>query len=222
MTQNPSNNNAETSESGGLPSWVRPALEFSPALVFLVVQRSTRHLDDLGGLYWATISLMIVTPISLIVSRVVEKRWPIVPLVTGLVVGAMGGLTIYLNSELFIKMKPTILYGIMGGTLLFGLLMGRLFLRSVLGKNMPMDEEGWTILTRRISLYFFALAGLNEIIRRVLSTDHWTLVKTFGFGVATAAFFISQVKLIEKHWTGEVEPGASKENTDTTQNGPSD
>ena len=186
-----------------MPTWVRPVLEFSPLLIFFVVQRSTRHLDDIGGLYWATISLMVTTTLSVIVSRIAEKRWPVLPLITGIVVGVMGGLTIYLNSELFIKIKPTIINGVLAAMLLGGLMTGRLFLRNILGKAMPMAEEGWRILTGRMVFYFIALAVGNEILRRTLNTDDWTTVKTFGFGPAGFVFLMAQSKLIERHWIGE-------------------
>ncbi len=215
MTQNSSSSSSESTESKPLPAWVRPVIEFSPLIIFFVVQRSTRHLDDLGGLYWATISLMITTTVSVIASRIIEKRWPALPLITGLVVGVMGGLTIYMNSELFIKIKPTIVNAILGALLLGGLATGRLFLRNVLGKNLPMAEEGWRILTGRMVLYFFALAVGNEILRRVLNTDDWTTAKTFGFGPAGFIFLLAQSKLIERHWTGDRDGQDSKETTDS-------
>ncbi len=215
MNSSSDNNSADSPETKPLPTWVRPVIEFSPLIIFFVVQRSTRHLDDLGGLYWATISLMITTTLSVIASRIIEKRWPALPLITGLVVGVMGGLTIYMNSELFIKIKPTIVNAILGALLLGGLATGRLFLRNILGKNLPMAEEGWRILTGRMVFYFFALAVGNEILRRVLNTDDWTTAKTFGFGPAGFIFLLAQSKLIERHWIGEKEGEDSKENTDS-------
>ncbi len=223
MTQSSNNNSGEPAKSGGLPSWVRPALEFGPILVFFVVQRATRHMDeDLGGLYWATIALMIMTTLSVIVSRVAEKRWPPVALITGVVVGVMGGLTLYLNSELFIKIKPTIINGLLGGILLVGLMTGRLFLKNVLGKALPMNDEGWRIFTGRMVFYFFALAVGNEILRRTLNTDDWTTVKTFGFGPAGFIFLLAQNKLIERHWIGEKKGTDSKENTEPDQSPPTE
>ncbi|MFT5197539.1 MAG: intracellular septation protein [Planctomycetota bacterium] len=210
MNQSNSNNSPDAPTPGGLPGWVRPALEFGPILIFFVVQRATRD-QHLGGLYWATIALMVTTAISVLFSRIKEKRWPPVALITGVVVGVMGGLTIYLDSELFIKIKPTIINCILGGLLLGGLMTGRLFLRNVLGKALPMREEGWRIFTKRMVFYFFALAIGNEILRRTLNTDDWTMAKTFGFGPAGFVFLLAQGPLIERYSTEKSEKSAKSD-----------
>jgi len=179
-----------------LPKWVRPAIEFGPLLTFFVVQRST---ERLGGLYWATVALMVTTSLAVLCSWFLERRVPPVPLITGVFVGILGGLTIYLESELFIKIKPTLVYGTFAAVLLGGLAFHQLFLRSVLGEALVMGELGWRLLSVRLGLFCAALAASNEVFRRVLDTDTWTTVKTFGYASATMVFLVFQGSLIEAH-----------------------
>ena len=188
-----------TAEADSLPAWVRPAIEFGPLITFFIVQRTTERLD---GLYWATIALIATTSVAVLVSRWLEKRWPKVPLVTGVLVAILGGLTIYLESELFIKVKPTVVYATFAAILWGGLAMGHVLLQGVLGKALAMRDQGWRQLTIRTALFCLGLAGANEVLRRVLNTDHWTTVKTFGYAAVTMVFFVAQGGLFERHALG--------------------
>ncbi len=120
-------------------------------------------------------------------------------ILTLVLVVVMGGLSVWLNDERFIKMKPTLLYLAFGGVLAVGLLRGESYLRMVMEEALPMQAEGWMILTRRLCAFFFALAIANEAIWRLASTDTWVSFKTFGLTAAMFAFFISQAKLFERY-----------------------
>lgn len=120
-------------------------------------------------------------------------------LMTLVLVIVMGGLTVWLNDERFIKMKPTLLYLAFGGVLGFGLLRGQSYLRVVMEEAMPMQDEGWMILTRRLCGFFFALAVANEAIWRLFSTETWVSFKTFGLTAALFIFFITQAKVMERY-----------------------
>ena len=117
----------------------------------------------------------------------------------------MGGLTVYLNDEMFIKMKPTLLFGFFGVVLGVGLLRGRSFLRDVMDAALPLQPQGWMILTRRLALFFISLALANELIWRFGSTEAWVFFKTFGDTLALLAFFASQYPLLEKYSTEDAE-----------------
>ena len=101
-------------------------------------------------------------------------------LVTLVVVVVFGGMTIWFNDDRFIKMKPTIIYLIFAGILGFGLLRGQSYLRVVMEEMLPLQPEGWMKLTKRLALFFFALAIANEFVWRTMSTDAWVTFKTFG------------------------------------------
>jgi intracellular septation protein len=120
-------------------------------------------------------------------------------LVSLLLVVVMGGLSVYLNSELFIKMKPTLLYLFFAAVLGAGLLRGKSLLREVMDEALPLLPEGWMILTRRLALFFAALALANEAVWRLMSTEAWVNFKTFGLTLAMFAFFAAQGKMLEKY-----------------------
>ena len=146
---------------------------------------------------------MIATAIVVLVSRVFERRWPKVALVTGIIVAILGGITIYLEDELWIKVKPTVVYGTFGVVLLGSLASGHLLLKRVMGGAMALQDQGWRKLTLRVGGFCLALAIANEIFRRQLDTDTWTTVKTFGYGAAFFVFLLLQGSLIEAHASKE-------------------
>ncbi len=121
------------------------------------------------------------------------------PLVTLAFVLVFGGLTLWLQDDLFIKMKPTIVNCIFGTALLGGLLFGKSLLAYVFDAAFRMDEEGWRKLTLRFGLLFFALAVLNEIVWRNFSTDFWVGFKTWAVMPLTMIFMMTQLSLIQRH-----------------------
>ncbi|WP_372605546.1 inner membrane-spanning protein YciB, partial [Actibacterium sp.] len=118
---------------------------------------------------------------------------------TAVLVVIFGGLTVWLNDDRFFKMKPTMIYSLFAGTLGFGLLRGKSYLQYVMEEMMPLRPEGWRILTRRLMLFFIALAIANEVIWRTMSTDMWVNFKTFGLTIAVFAFFMTQGKLLQTY-----------------------
>jgi intracellular septation protein len=110
-----------------------------------------------------------------------------------------GGLSVWLNDERFFKMKPTMIYILFGGVLGIGLLRGQSYLRVVMEEALPMQAEGWMILTRRLMLFFFALAVANEAVWRLMSTEAWVNFKTFGLTAALFLFFMTQGGLLSRY-----------------------
>ena len=121
------------------------------------------------------------------------------PLVTAIVVVVFGGLTLWLQDDTFIKMKPTIIYLLFGGTLIGGLAFGKSFLGYVFDTVFQLTDEGWRKLTFRWGLFFFALAVLNEIVWRSVSTDTWVTFKVFAILPITFVFTLSQMPLINRY-----------------------
>jgi intracellular septation protein len=119
-------------------------------------------------------------------------------LVTGIVVIVFGTLTLVLHDETFIKVKPTIIYGLFALVLGGGLLFGRSFIAILFDQVFNLTPPGWRILTLRWALFFFAMAILNEIIWRTQSTDFWVGFKAFGVIPLTMVFAIIQMPLIKR------------------------
>ena len=172
--------------------FLKIALELGPLGVFFFANARL-------GIFGATAVFMAATIVALLASWLLTRRLAIMPLVTGIVVFVFGGLTLFLQDETFIKMKPTIVNALFGATLLGGLAFGRSLLGYVFDSVFQLDAEGWRKLTFRWGLFFFALAILNEIIWRSFSTDFWVSFKVFGFMPLTVIFTLSQMPLIQRH-----------------------
>ncbi|MEW2914783.1 inner membrane-spanning protein YciB [Leisingera sp. JC11] len=128
---------------------------------------------------------------------------------TLILVVLFGGMSVWFNDDRFIKMKPTMLYLLFGGLLGIGLMRGQSWLKVVMEELMPLKQEGWMILTRRLCAFFFGLAVANELIWRTQGTETWVYFKTFGLPVAMFAFFMFQGQLFQKY--GEEEEAGPAE-----------
>ena len=121
------------------------------------------------------------------------------PLVTGVFVLVFGGLTLWLQDDHFIKIKPTIVNALFAGALFFGLLANQPLLRIVFGEVFRLTDEGWRKLTLRWACFFMFLAVLNEIMWRSFSTDTWVNFKVFAVMPLTMAFAVAQVGLLRQY-----------------------
>ena len=174
---------------------VKPVTEYGPLVVFFGAY-------VLSDLITATAALMIATAAALALSYAVSRRVPLMPLITAGVVGVFGGLTLWLNDETFIKLKPTIVQGMIAAVLLGGLAFGRSLLKPVLGSAWKMNDEGWRRLTFRFGIFFIAMALLNEAVWRTQSTDFWVSFKVFGIMGLTFLFILTQLPLLNRHQIG--------------------
>jgi intracellular septation protein len=147
----------------------------------------------------ATGLLMAASILAIAASYVLTRRLAWAPLVTTVIVVIFGGLTLILNNDTFIKMKPTIIEGLFSAALWIGLLLKRPLLHHVLGEGLRLDDSGWRRLEFRLAVFFAAMAILNEIVWRTMSTDAWINFKVFGLAGLTAAFMILQAPLIRRH-----------------------
>ncbi|MGB8818009.1 MAG: septation protein A, partial [Rhizobiaceae bacterium] len=147
----------------------------------------------------ATAAFMVATAVALIVSKILTGTLPIMPLVSGVVVLVFGTLTLYLQDETFIKLKPTIINALFGSVLLGGLWFGKSLLGYVFGAAFKLDADGWRKLTLRWGLFFLFLAVLNEVVWRNFSTDFWVAFKVWGTMPITLAFTFLQMPLVMKH-----------------------
>ena len=151
------------------------------------------------GIFVATAAFMVAVLIAIAVSYVITRHIPIMSLVTACIVLVFGSLTLLLHDATFIKLKPTIIYVLFGGTLLGGLLLGKPLLGVLFDQMFHLTDEGWRKLTWRWVYFFFALAVLNEIVWRTQTTDFWVSFKLFGVVPLTFLFGALQVPLINKY-----------------------
>jgi len=151
------------------------------------------------GIFVATAVFMVAVVLALAVSYALTRHLPVMPLVTAVIVLVFGSLTLVLHDELFIKLKPTIIYLLFGVVLLGGLAAGKSLLGMVFDSVFHLTEEGWRKLTLRWALFFFALAILNEIVWRSQTTDVWVSFKVFGVVPLTFLFAALQYPLLTRY-----------------------
>jgi len=184
----------ETEQSAPKPSSRQRFLtELGPLLVFFLV-------NWFEGIFAATGAFMVAMVVAMAYAWHRTRHVPPMLWVSTVLVLVFGGLTLWLQEELFIKIKPTIVYTIFAVVLMAGQMMGRTFLRTLLGAAFPaMTARGWALLTRNWVIFFFAMAILNEIVWRSVSTDWWVAFKTFGAIPITLVFALAQTPVLLKH-----------------------
>jgi intracellular septation protein len=180
--------------------FVKLALDFGPLAVFFATYK-------VFGIFPATAALMVATTISIAVTYTLTKKVPIMPLVTGAIVLVFGGLTLWLNSEFFIKVKLTIIEVLLGTGLLIGLAMGKSFAKDMMGAALELTDAAWRTLTWRLAAFFFLVAGLNEVARNTLSTDNWVNFKVWGVTALFLLFSAINAPFIVKN---EIKPAADE------------
>jgi len=167
------------------------ATELGPLLIFFVANAKF-------NLFVATGAFMVAIVVALVASWMVTRHIPVMALVTGVIVLVFGTLTLVLHDETFIKVKPTIIYGLFAAVLGGGLLFGRSFIAILFDQMFNLTPEGWRKLTLRWALFFVAMALLNEVIWRTQTTDFWVAFKAFGVIPITMVFAMLQMPLVKR------------------------
>lgn len=185
--------------------WVKLALELGPVLVFFIgYTRLKDEVFSIAGNDYDGFVVVTAAFIPLMLASTgllwwLSGRLSRMQVLTLVLVVVFGGLTVWLNDDAFFKMKPTIIYALFAVVLGIGLMRGQSYMAALMGEVMPMQHEGWMILTRRMAWFFAALALTNEAVWRLMSTDAWVNFKTFGLTAALFAFFMAQGRLVQKY-----------------------
>ncbi|HUJ04074.1 MAG TPA: septation protein A [Rhizomicrobium sp.] len=172
---------------------LRFALDLGPLILFFGVLTATKNI------FAATAVFMAGVAVSLSVGFMRERRLSPMPAITAIIVFVFGGLTLYLHNDVFIKIKPTIIYLIFAAILAGGLMTGRTFIKYLFEHAFQLDETGWRSLTWRWTIFFLVMAIANEIVWRNFSAEAWAGYKLFGALPATFLYAIAQTPLVLKH-----------------------
>lgn len=201
MTETPQNTDSMSKQkSNDNPNpWVKLLLDLGPLVVFFVA-------NSQFGIMTATAIFMGLMPVVMFLSWRLHGHIPVMLWVTAVLVAVFGGLTLYLDDERFIKIKPTIINAMFAIILLVGQMRGKILLKTVMGAAFPpMHERGWQIMNRNWVLFFFAMALLNEFVWRSFSTDTWVSFKAFGFTTITFIFAMAQTPVLMKYQIPETD-----------------
>jgi len=189
-----------TIETPKLNPLLKLTLDIGPLVLFFAANARF-------GIFAATGAFMVAVVAALLTAYAMTRQWPIMPVVTAIVVVVFGGLTLALHDETFIKLKPTVIYTLFGGILLGGYILEKPFLAILFDSMFHLTPEGWRKLTLRWALFFLALAVLNEVIWRTQSTDFWVNFKLFGFTPIALLFAAMQYPLLMRY---AVEPAPAE------------
>ncbi|MEX0276856.1 MAG: inner membrane-spanning protein YciB [Ruegeria sp.] len=185
--------------------FLKRVLELGPPLAFFFIYLRLR--DDsflIGGIEYSgfIVATIIFVPLMLAAMGILwflTGKLSKLQIFTAFMVIFFGGLTAWFNDERFFKMKTTLVYGVFSAILGIGLLQGKSYLAYVLDEMLPMQNEGWMILTRRLCACFAVLAVANEVVWRTMSTDLWVKIETFGFPIALMVFLMLQFSMLQSY-----------------------
>ena len=179
--------------------WLKLALDLGPLLVFFVVNLLWPG-PSIAKVMAATLAFMSATAVAIVFARLAHGQISAMLIVSGIMVLVFGGLTLWLHSEMFIKIKPTIYYVTVSVILFYGLIAKRPTLELVLGQAYPgLTQLGWTLLTRNWAIFFLVLALANEAVWRSTTTQFWIGYKLWGSLPATILFALANVPMLMKH-----------------------
>ncbi len=180
-------------------SLIKFVTDFGPLLVFFVIYYKSGK-----DLTVAIPPFVVATLLALAIVWFLEKKIPMVPLLGGILITLFGGLTIYFNNPIFLFIKPTIINILFGLALMFGNIFTKEpVLKKILGKSLPLNDEGWKKLNNRWMYFFFVLALINELVWRTQSEEFWVNFKVWGILPITFIFTAFQIGLLNRYKKNE-------------------
>ena len=194
-----------TKDSKDINPILKQGLDLGPPIAFFLIYLRLRDDtftiggNEYSGFIVATLAFIPIMLVAMSVLWWLTGKLSRMQIFTAFMVLFFGALTAWFNDERFFKMKTSIVYGCFSAILGIGLLQGRSYLAWVMADMMPMEDEGWMILTRRLCAAFAVLAVANEFVWRTMSTDLWVKIETFGFPLALFAFLWWQIVALQKY-----------------------
>lgn len=184
---------------------LKQVLELGPTIIFFLIYRRIKDETytilgtEYSGFIMATLIFVPILLIAMAILWALTGKLGRMQVFTAFMVIFFGGLTAYFNDERFFKMKTSIVYGCMAALLGIGLARGRSYLEWVMAEYLPMQTEGWMILTKRMVIAFVGLAVANEIIWRTQSTELWVTLETWVFPLVLGLFLWVQIMALQKY-----------------------
>lgn len=177
-------------------AWSKFLCDYFPLIIFIAVYKFSSAPNPLIP---ATLYLLASTLFALIISYILTKKIAKMPLISAIILGIFGGLTLISGNDLFIKIKPTLINLIFAAILFFGYITKRPLIKHLFGGSLKMEDKAWLTLALRWGYFFIFLALLNEAIWRNFATDFWVNFKLFGVLPISMIFTLSQVPFMIKN-----------------------
>jgi intracellular septation protein len=209
-------------------------LDFLPILLFFGTFKYTEshkewaaafageHLGFLvaGGQVGVAEAPVMLATVVVIVASLAQVAWlklrgkkvDLMLWVSLVLVVVLGGLTVWLHSETFIKWKPTGLYWAMGLSFLVSqFVFGRNLLKLMLGEQLQLPEGVWHRLSLAWVAFFAAMGVLNLWVAFNFSTDTWVNFKLFGGIGLMLLFTLAQGLYIGRHLPEDAATAAAED-----------
>jgi intracellular septation protein len=183
-------------------AWVRTAIDYGAPIAFAVAFFATGK-----NFQTATWVLVAASAVALALGYLVEKRIALLPLFSGVMALVFGTLGLVFHSDVFVKIKVTVVNGALAAFMIGGALMRKAPLKALMGEALVMSDAAWRTLTIRYGLYFAAAAIANEVVRLSQDTDMWVKFR-IGLLPLAIVFSLTQLPFIMKHMAKADEPVA--------------
>ncbi len=185
------------------PSMVRFISDLGPALAFFLGYMFANKTNQENPVLFATMIFLPVSVLGFIYSWVKEKSVSPIGIFSFVLILIMSALGLWLKNDIFIKMRPTLVYSLMGTILLGSVIFKRNVLKTIFNGTINMPELQWNILARNAGIMNIALAILNEIMWRNFPEKTWVTYNMWGDFSINMAFWIISMIFLSKHLTDE-------------------
>ncbi|WP_434940496.1 septation protein A [Shewanella sp. HL-SH8] len=171
---------------------MKQLLDFLPLVIFFAVYK-------FADIYTATGVLIAATAVQLMVTYLLYKQVEKMHLITFAMVTVFGSLTLFFHDDAFIKWKVTIVYGLFAVGLGVSQLMGKSALKSMLGKEMVVQDKIWAQVTWYWVSFFIICGIVNIYVAFSLPLEIWVNFKVFGLTALTLINTVVTVVYLFKH-----------------------
>jgi intracellular septation protein len=173
--------------------------EIFPIIIFFFVFKS-------HGIMAATAAAIVATIIQAGWSWVRNKRIEKMMMINLGIIIILGGATLALQDETFIKWKPTVLYWAFATVLLLSnMIFRKNLIKAMMGSKMEMADPLWNKVNFSWAGFFLFMGCLNLYVAFNFDTDMWVNFKLFGGMGLLLIFALGQAFLLAKHITPQDE-----------------
>ncbi|PPD19325.1 MAG: septation protein A [Methylomonas sp.] len=172
---------------------MKPFLEFFPIILFFVAFK-------LYDIYVATAVVIGATVLQLLVYWLLYRKIESMQWITLALILVMGGATLYLQDEQFIKWKLSIIEWLFGAAFLASQFIGKKpFIERMMGANVELPKSIWKKLNLSWATFFISIGFLNLYVMKHYDTDAWVNFKTFGVPGLMLVFICVQMLFLYRY-----------------------